>query len=74
VAVLIGDERGSHAPIVLVDTLDQTLVVYDYAYDGDYLELGAARTYKYDKQIPSFNHTRGPSVDEVKRQLKKIGL
>ena len=67
-----GGTRNNNAPIVLIDTLDQTLVVYDYNYTSRNMYLKAARTYKYDKQLAEFNGSgsKGPSVTDVRRMLE----
>jgi len=63
---VVGQERNGSAPIVLVDVGDQSLVVYEYSYGNNRIELTAARTYRFDKQLADWQ-TEGPNVDLVRQ-------
>jgi len=65
VMALIGDVFSNTAPIVVVDVPDQTIVVYEYSYSSDRIELTSARSFRYDKLLTDYN-TRGASVNEVR--------
>jgi hypothetical protein len=70
VAVVMGQERQGYAPIVLVDSLEQTVVVYEYSYGARRLKLESARTYRFDKQLPEFK-VGEPSVRQVQDMLQR---
>ena len=66
VICVLGQERNGSAPIVLVDVPDQAIMVYEYSYGNDRIELTAARTYRFDKQLTDFQ-TDGASVETVRQ-------
>ena len=72
VAVVMGSERQGYAPIVLVDTLEQTVVVYEYSYGARRLALESARSYRFDKQLTDFK-TGEPSLRQVQDMLQRRG-
>ena len=47
---VVGDRQGNREPFYLVDTEEQTIMVYEY-FQGGGLGLVAVRSYKYDKKI-----------------------
>lgn len=65
VICVMGEQLNGSAPLVIVDVPDQSVVIYEYDYRNDRIELTAARTYQYDKLLPNFN-TEGPTVEEVR--------
>ena len=65
VICVVGQERNGDAPIVIVDVPDQSVMVYEYSYSNNRIELTAARTFQFDKLLTDFN-TEGYSVDEVR--------
>ena len=69
VTCLMGEATRTYYPIILVDALEETILVYEFKTLSD-LRLSAARTYRYDKQIPEYNNT-GMSVDEVKTRIER---
>ena len=73
VICVVGAVANNRAPIFLVDTLEQTLLVYDYNYTARNMYLKAARTYRYDKQLIDFNTpgSQGPTVPEVSRLVER---
>ncbi|MHC4479457.1 MAG: hypothetical protein ACYS8K_01305 [Planctomycetota bacterium] len=68
VICVVGQAVNQFAPIVLVDVPDQTIMVYEYSYQNDDIELTAVRTYRYDKLLKEF-HPEGASVEEVRRHV-----
>jgi len=72
VAVVVGPERNGYAPVVLVDSLEQSIMVYEYSYPGRRLELESVRTYRFDKQLPEFK-VGEPSVRQVQQMLQRLG-
>ena len=66
---LIGPIRGGYAPIVLVDSLEQSVIVYEYNYDSRRLELKSVRTYQFDKLLGEFRN-EGIPIAEVRRLLE----
>jgi len=65
VIALVGSETNQTAPIVLVDVPDQTVLIYEYNYQSDEIELTSARTFRFDKLLTEFQ-TRGVTVQEVR--------
>lgn len=65
VVCVVGQERNGFAPIVLVDLSDQTILVYEYSYANDRIELTSARTYRFDKLMTEYN-IRGLTVEQVR--------
>lgn len=68
VICVVGEDRNGYAPIVLIDVPDQTILVYEYSYGNDSLELATARTFRFDKLLVDYN-TEGVSVEEVRREV-----
>ncbi len=71
VICVMGQQRTGDAPIVLVDVPDQTLVVYEYSYSSDRIELTSVRSFRYDKRLRDWQ-TQGPSVEEVEEYLREL--
>ncbi|MFO7956981.1 MAG: hypothetical protein R6X33_07750 [Candidatus Brocadiia bacterium] len=69
---VMGEVAGNDAPLILVDVPDQTIMVYEYSYSGDTIELTSARTYRWDKRLTDYE-TDGPSVDEVRAFVEESG-
>jgi hypothetical protein len=69
VICVMGEVAGNDAPIILVDVPDQSIMVYEYSYSGDTIELTSARTYRWDKRLTEFQ-TDGPTVDEVRAYIE----
>ncbi len=67
---LVGERQGSRQPLYLIDTEEQTVMVYEY-FQGGGLGLVAARNYKYDKKLQEHGRPYGLSIDEVKAELLK---
>jgi hypothetical protein len=72
VMLLVGPPIDRFAPIVLVDTMEQSVVVYEYEYDGRLLRLQCARTYRYDKQLGQYG-IAPPTVDQVRALVEQMG-
>ncbi len=68
IAVMASTDQ-QYTPIVLVDTLEQTLIVYTYNRSGRSLALESARTYQFDKQLYDFR-TDGVSVDQIRARIE----
>lgn len=72
VIALIGDAVSQDAPLVIVDVPDQSVVVYEYDYQSDEIELTAARTYQYDKLLRDYPEDHaGPTVREVRDFVRR---
>jgi len=73
VICVVGQVANNRAPIFLVDTLEQTIMVYDYFYVSRNMYLKVARTYRYDKQLLDFAGAggQGPTVQEVSRLVER---
>ena len=69
VIALMGDVSANNAPIVLVDVPDQTVLVYEYSYQNDRIELTSARTFRYDKLLQDWE-TDGPTVEQVRQAVQ----
>ncbi len=68
IVCLVGEELNGYAPIILMDEPDQTILVYEYSYRDNEIELTSARTYRFDKLLTEFN-IQGPSVGDVQRRV-----
>ena len=68
VICVVGQERNGYAPIVVVDTREETLLAYRYSYSDYTIEFTSARTYNFDKQMKEFN-IKGVSVGAVAGQV-----
>lgn len=68
-----GGRQSNYAPIIVVDTLERSLVVYDYNYTSRNVYLKAARSYEYDTQLIDYNAEGAErrSVREVKEYVEK---
>ena len=71
IAVVAGPIRTVDLPIILVDSREETMMVYEYDMAQKELNLIAARTFRFDKLLAQFEvkGRNGPSVDEVKRAV-----
>ncbi|OHB36015.1 MAG: hypothetical protein A2Y08_04235 [Planctomycetes bacterium GWA2_40_7] len=67
---LVGERQGNRQPLYLIDTEEQTLMVYEY-FQGGGLGFVAARNYKYDKKLQDHGRPYGLSIDDVKAELLK---
>ena len=65
---VIGTESNTYAPIVVLDTLDQVMMVYRYSYTDYEVKLTAVRTYQWDKRLVEWPEGR-PSVQQVRQQV-----
>lgn len=70
VICLLGQELNGFAPICLVDVREQTILVYEYSYSNDQIQLTCARTYQFDKLLKDF-HTGSPSVEDVRKEVTR---
>ncbi len=70
VICVVGQAVSQYAPIVLIDVPDQTILVYEYGYQNDTIELTAARTFRWDKLLTDFQ-TDGVTVEEVRREVTR---
>lgn len=67
---VVGERQGNRQPFYLVDTEEQTIMIYEY-FQGGGLGLVAARNYKYDKKLQEHGRPYGMSIDEIKAELLK---
>jgi len=73
VTAVLGSPMGAqtaYSPIVVIDGLQQSLMLYEYSYRGRSIELKAARSFRYDKEIKELNN-KGLSVDDVRKKLNQ---
>jgi hypothetical protein len=71
VAVGVGQPVRDELPVIVVDPLEQTVLVYEYTIDNRHMSLEAARTYRYDKLLQQYQNGNGPSVWDVRRELSR---
>lgn len=69
VICVVGPQSQGYLPIVLVDTREQRLLVYEFRSQGN-IYLRAARPYMYDRMMPPYRNGE-PSVIEVRKQVEK---
>ncbi|MCF6157232.1 MAG: hypothetical protein E3K32_01365 [wastewater metagenome] len=67
---VVGVPIVNRQPFYLVDTEEQTIMVYEY-FPGGGLGLAAVRSYKYDKGLQQYGKLYGLSVEDVKKTLLK---
>ncbi|MFN3533447.1 MAG: hypothetical protein ACK41Q_13215 [Candidatus Brocadia sp.] len=67
---VVGEKQGNRQPFYLVDTEEQTIMIYEY-FQGGGFGLVAARNYKYDKKLQEYGKTYGLSIEDVKAELLK---
>jgi len=69
------DQSHNEQPIYVIDTREQTLLVYEYGLGQSGLNFIAARTIKYDKLVEEYDirQNRGvsPSIDQIKKLKRK---
>src|SRR5574340_364119 len=68
---VVGEQLGNRQPFYLVDTEEQTIMVYEY-FQGGGLGFVAARNYKYDKKLQQYGKPYGASIEDVKAELLKM--
>ncbi|MEP9412079.1 MAG: hypothetical protein HRF42_11920 [Candidatus Brocadia sp.] len=68
---VVGEKQGNRQPFYLVDTEEQTIMIYEY-FQGGGFGLVAARNYKYDKKLQEYGKIYGLSLADVKTELSKI--
>lgn len=77
IVALVGDVTGSEQPIYVIDTREQTLLVYEYGLGRSGLSLVATRSMEYDKLMPEFDIRttggRSPNVEDVRKIAGKRG-
>lgn len=67
---VVGERLSNREPFYLIDTNEETIMVYEY-FQGGGLGLVAARNYKYDKKLQEHGRTYGLSIDDVKAEIIK---
>lgn len=68
VICVVGEQVNGYAPVILVDVPEQTILVYEYSYGTDRIELTAARTFRFDKKLIAYQ-SEGPTVEEVRQEV-----
>ncbi|MBE7445866.1 MAG: hypothetical protein HS132_11685 [Planctomycetia bacterium] len=63
-----GEKQGNRQPFYLIDTEEQTIMVYEY-FQGGGLGLMAARNYQFDKKLQEYGRAYGLSIENVKEEL-----
>ncbi len=71
VIAMIGTERSGDVPIVLVDSNEQSVVVYEYDLGTNRIELAAVRSYRYDRRLADWHGTNRPSVEDVRDAVEQ---
>ncbi|MGQ3684640.1 MAG: hypothetical protein ACUBOA_06490 [Candidatus Loosdrechtia sp.] len=67
---VVGQQLGNRQPFYLVDTEEQTIMVYEY-FQGGGFGLAAVRNYRYDKKLQQHGRPYGMSIEDVKAALLK---
>ncbi len=69
---VVGNQQANRESFYLVDTRQETIMVYEYGVQGEGLGLITTRSYKYDKLLEEYGRMRfGPGVDKIKEEMKK---
>ncbi|MFP4028505.1 MAG: hypothetical protein ACLFWL_12000 [Candidatus Brocadiia bacterium] len=73
VTILIGPVDNGDIPVMLLDSLAQALVIYEYDLSSNRLELKNARTYRYDKALARWGiGDMRPSVRDTRQRVQKL--
>jgi len=67
---IVGERQGNKQPFYLVDTVEQTIMVYEY-FQGGGFGLVATRNYQFDKKLQQYGRIYGLSIENVKAELSK---
>ena len=67
---VVGERQGNRQPFYLVDTAEQTIMVYEY-FSGGGIGFVAARNYQFDKKLQEHGKSYGLSIENVKAELSK---
>ncbi|BBO18622.1 conserved hypothetical protein [Candidatus Brocadia pituitae] len=67
---VLGEGQGNRQPFFLVDTTEQTILVYEY-FQGGGLGFVAARNYQFDKKLQEYGKNYGLAIENVKEILSK---
>ena len=70
---VVGEKQGNRQPFYLVDTEEQTIMVYEY-FQGGGLGFVAARNYQFDKKLQEHGKSYGLSIENVKTELSKAQI
>lgn len=70
---VVGEKQGNRQPFYLVDTEEQTIMIYEY-FQGGGFGLVAARNYKYDRKLQEYGKTYGLCLADVKAELSKTQI
>ncbi len=70
ITCVVGPESSGDLPIILVDAAEQTLLIYQYDYSSEDVELMAARSIRYDRLLTEYN-IEGASVSDVMKEVRK---
>ncbi len=75
VLALLGNTANDAAPIVVIDTKAQTIMVYEYMISTHTMFLRVGRTYSADRELLdngffAGNAYAGPSVNDVRNLLR----
>ncbi len=73
VVALIGNETSGRYPVVVVDSKEMTLMVYEYNRANFSFDLKGVRSFRHDRQLRDFKGKRsgGPSVEDVMQRLER---
>jgi len=69
-AVVIGAPSRGYYPVVIVDSIEESIMCYEYYEPDDSLELAAVRTFRFDKQIQALRN-KGLTIEEVRKGLER---
>ncbi|MEK6559940.1 MAG: hypothetical protein AABZ43_07325 [Planctomycetota bacterium] len=67
---VVGERLSNREPFYLIDTNEETIMVYEY-FQGGGLGFVAARSYKYDKKLQEHGMPYGMSIEDVKAEIRK---
>jgi len=75
VVALIGNDTSGRYPVVVVDSKEMSIMVYEYNRANFKFDLKGVRSFRYDRQLRDFEGRRsgGPSVEDVMQRLERGG-
>ncbi len=70
---VVGQGRGADVPVLLVDTNEQSAMIYEYDMGSNRLDLTAVRSFRYDRLLVDWYGTNRPSVEDVRKAVESQG-
>ncbi|MFP4176295.1 MAG: hypothetical protein ACLFT2_03640 [Candidatus Brocadiia bacterium] len=72
VAVVMGPEAvDDDVPFLVVDSMERTIMVYEWDMSARTMKFQAARNYEYDRMVENYGQSKNtPSVEDVEGRVQ----